>query len=92
MGGCGVSAIEYSCAHHVTWSPNKLFVYLPLYLTYVANLGKDGGALSLEELLLEVLDLPLAAGHPVQTHLVQAAALDLSGEQRFSRIFGSNLT
>jgi hypothetical protein len=23
-GGCGVSANEYSCAHHVTWSPNKL--------------------------------------------------------------------
>ncbi len=24
QGGCGVSASEYSCAHHVTWSPNKL--------------------------------------------------------------------
>jgi hypothetical protein len=24
-GGCGVSANEYSCAHHVTWSPNKLW-------------------------------------------------------------------
>ncbi len=23
-GGCGVSANENSCAHHVTWSPNKL--------------------------------------------------------------------
>jgi hypothetical protein len=23
-GSCGVSANEYSCAHHVTWSPNKL--------------------------------------------------------------------
>jgi hypothetical protein len=22
---CGVSANEYSCAHHVTWSPNKLW-------------------------------------------------------------------
>jgi hypothetical protein len=22
---CEVSAIEYSCAHHVTWSPNKLW-------------------------------------------------------------------
>jgi hypothetical protein len=24
-GGCGVSANEYGCAHHVTWSPNKLW-------------------------------------------------------------------
>jgi hypothetical protein len=24
-GSCGVSADEYSCAHHVTWSPNKLW-------------------------------------------------------------------
>ncbi len=24
-GSCGVSANEYSCAHHVTWSPNKLW-------------------------------------------------------------------
>ncbi len=23
-GDCGVSANEYSCAHRVTWSPNKL--------------------------------------------------------------------
>jgi hypothetical protein len=23
-GSCGVSANEYKCAHHVTWSPNKL--------------------------------------------------------------------
>jgi hypothetical protein len=24
-GSCGVSANEHSCAHHVTWSPNKLW-------------------------------------------------------------------
>ncbi len=24
-GSCGVSANEYSCAHHVTWSPNILW-------------------------------------------------------------------
>ncbi len=24
-GGCGVSANEYRCSHHVTWSPNKLW-------------------------------------------------------------------
>jgi hypothetical protein len=24
-GDCGVSANEYSCTHHVTWSPNKLW-------------------------------------------------------------------
>ncbi len=25
-GGCGVSADENSCAHHVTWCPNKLWI------------------------------------------------------------------
>jgi hypothetical protein len=25
-GGCEVSASECSCAHHVTWSPNKVLV------------------------------------------------------------------
>ncbi len=25
VGSCGVSANGYSCAHHVTWSPNKLW-------------------------------------------------------------------
>ncbi len=25
-GSCGVSANEYSCAHHLTWSPNKPIV------------------------------------------------------------------
>ncbi len=36
-GGCGVSANEYSCAHHVTWSPNKLrgSTHVSPYLTYV---------------------------------------------------------
>jgi hypothetical protein len=33
-GSCGVSANEYSCAHHVTWSPNKNFGDPPPSLTY----------------------------------------------------------
>jgi hypothetical protein len=34
-GSCGVSANENSCAHHVTWSPNKLWrSTVPPYLTY----------------------------------------------------------
>jgi hypothetical protein len=34
-GGCGVSANDYSCAHHVTWSQNTVnFRDLPPYLTY----------------------------------------------------------
>ncbi len=32
-GSCGVSANENSCAHRVTWSPNKLW-RSPPYLTY----------------------------------------------------------
>jgi hypothetical protein len=32
---CGVSANEYSCAHYVTWSPNKLWrSTVTPYLTY----------------------------------------------------------
>ncbi len=30
-GGCGVSANEYSCAHHVTWSPNKLWISISIF-------------------------------------------------------------
>jgi hypothetical protein len=35
--GCGVSANEYSCAHHVTWSPNKLW-----RSTFIFNLWEKG--------------------------------------------------
>jgi hypothetical protein len=31
-GCCGVSANDYSCAHHVTWSPNKLWRSNSYYL------------------------------------------------------------
>jgi hypothetical protein len=30
-GGCGVSANEYSCAHQVTWSPNKLWRSISIF-------------------------------------------------------------
>jgi hypothetical protein len=30
-GSCGVSANEYSCAHQVTWSPNKLWRYTSIF-------------------------------------------------------------
>jgi hypothetical protein len=76
----------------VSIKSQRLVSFLDTWVRPIANLGKDGGSLPLEELLLEVLHLPLAAGHPVQAHLVQAPALNLSEEQRFSRIFGSNLT
>ncbi len=42
-GGCGVSANEYRCAHHVTWSPNKLstsIINLPM-LPYKEVKGAD---------------------------------------------------
>ncbi len=29
--GCGVSANEYICAHHVTWSPNKLWRSMSIF-------------------------------------------------------------
>jgi hypothetical protein len=45
-GSCGVSANKYCCAHHVTWSPNKLGD-LPPYLTYgfgyITRLPQSGG-------------------------------------------------
>jgi hypothetical protein len=39
-GGCGVShsANEYSCAHHMACSPNKLLRSVPPYLTYEVTL------------------------------------------------------
>ncbi len=40
--GCGVSANEYSRAHHLTWGPIK-FGDLPPYLTYGAPLLRVGG-------------------------------------------------
>ncbi len=37
--GCWVSANENSCAHHVTWSPNKLWIYNSIFnLCYGPNL------------------------------------------------------
>ncbi len=40
MGGCGVSANEYSCAHHVTWSPNKLWGSTSIFnLQYLCREG-----------------------------------------------------
>jgi hypothetical protein len=43
-GGCGVSANDNSCAHHVTWSPAQInFGDLSPYLTYV-NIGTMGSA------------------------------------------------
>ncbi len=40
-GSCGVSANEYSCTHHVTWSLNKLWD-LPPYLTYTVTRPYEG--------------------------------------------------
>jgi hypothetical protein len=34
---CGVSPIEYSCAHHMTWSPNKLLRSTSIFNLYVCN-------------------------------------------------------
>ncbi len=36
--GCGASANEYSCAHQVTWSPNKLWRSTSI-LTYASTVG-----------------------------------------------------
>ncbi len=52
-GGCGVSANENSCAHHVTWSPNKqLFnddtsVYPPFGCFLIASEMSSSQATSL---------------------------------------------
>jgi hypothetical protein len=35
-GGCGVSANENSSAHHVTWSPNKLWSYNSMFNLWFA--------------------------------------------------------
>ncbi len=33
---CGASANEYSCAHHVTWSPNKLSMLLVMEAAWIS--------------------------------------------------------
>ncbi len=33
-GRCGASTNEYSCAHHVTWSPNKLLKFNSIFNLY----------------------------------------------------------
>ncbi len=44
-GGGGALANEYSCAHHVTWSPNKLWWISTSILTYALAYpsGEEGG-------------------------------------------------
>jgi hypothetical protein len=37
-GSCGVSADGYSCAHHVTWSPNKLWRSTSIFNLWVQGL------------------------------------------------------
>ena len=38
-GSCGVSANKNSCAHHVTWSPNKHLTYGCPTVTRTENIG-----------------------------------------------------
>jgi hypothetical protein len=38
-GGCGVSANEYRCAHHVTWSPSKLWRSTSIFNLFLTVLG-----------------------------------------------------
>ncbi len=40
-GGCGVSSNENSCAHHVTWSPNKLWRSNSIWLRWLMGLVTD---------------------------------------------------
>ncbi len=43
-GTCGVSANDYSCAHHVTWSPNKLWRSNSIFnLWYYLTQGRATG-------------------------------------------------
>jgi hypothetical protein len=38
-GSCGVSANEYSCAHHVTWSPNKPWRSTSIFNLYAYSIS-----------------------------------------------------
>jgi hypothetical protein len=45
-GSCGVSANDYSCAQHVTWSPNKLWSSTAIFNLYGFNpIGQTAGQL-----------------------------------------------
>ena len=43
-GGCRVSANENSCAHHVTWSPNKLWRSTSIFNLWLIVSSKCRGA------------------------------------------------
>jgi hypothetical protein len=63
-GGCVASANEYSCARHVTWSPNKLFRDLSPFLTlgYCTKSASNAWTAS----LMEASNLSRAGGTTVQ--------------------------
>jgi hypothetical protein len=58
-GGCG-AANENSCAHHVTWSPNKLWRSNSIF-----NL------LSYSMILVLLIELDMSAGPPLATRGLQ---------------------
>ncbi len=57
-GSCGVSANEYSCVHHVTWSPNKLWRSNSIF-----NLWVDLSPFTLTAIAQRIKSSPLVAGH-----------------------------
>jgi hypothetical protein len=42
-GSCRVSANEYSCAHRVTWSPNKLWRSTSIFNLWSGHIGQGQG-------------------------------------------------
>jgi hypothetical protein len=73
-GSCGVSANENSCAHHMTWSPNKLW-----RSTFIFNLWV--GAEILDELILSVMETFLGTNGSLfaRCHFRAQKSLDFQG-------------
>jgi hypothetical protein len=68
---CGVSANEYSCAHHVTWIPNKLWRYTFIFnLWFILWISVPGGS-------AEWLDVGLLQPHPRPSQLLQIRTHDI---------------
>jgi hypothetical protein len=77
-GDCRVYANEYSCAHHVTWSPNKLWnstSVLNLRVCVVSSAGSQNG----------VANRLMRVSFQNDQNVFVVTWLKLKGEERFGR-------
>ncbi len=92
-GSCGVSAKEYSCAHHVTWSPNKLWRSTSIFNLWKKWIKKSVGFsvrfFTYSSYVLGTLNLfPLEVLPAVSVHLPGVLLEDGAAEGLYQRVRG----